>query len=101
MEPGRFGGRKGGNARAEKLTPERSNVIARKVWEARSERNAERSDFRSGSVVLARSNGTLMGRTRRDVVLQGYSGGGPRTDFFELEELTSEHYGVRVYCDQP
>ena len=71
MEPGRFGGRKSGNARAEKLTPERSKVIARKVWEARSERNAERLDFRSGPVVLARSNGTLMGRTRRDVVVQG------------------------------
>ena len=71
VELGRFGVRKSGNASAEKLNPERSKMIARKEWEVRSERNAEKSDFRSGPVVLARSNGTLMGRTRSDVVVQG------------------------------
>ena len=92
MELGRFGVRKSGNASAEKLNPERSKMIARKEWEARSERNAEKSDFRSGPVVLARSNGALMGRARRDV--RGAGGiveVGPHTDFFELEELTIEH----------
>jgi hypothetical protein len=26
---------------------------------------------------------------------------GPRTDYFVLEEPTSEHQGLCVYCDQP
>ncbi len=32
-----------------------------------------------------------MGRARRDLVLEGVVELGPRTDFFALEEPTSEH----------
>jgi len=35
VELGRLGGRKGGNARAEKLSPERRKEIAKKAAEAR------------------------------------------------------------------
>lgn len=66
--------------------------IARKATKARwGIRSGGKKNLRSGPVLLARSKGASMGRAHRDFVVEGVVEIGPRTDFFALEEPTSEH----------